>query len=210
MELNKDEIAKFIAENKGKRKFKQSVELAINFKGIDFSKQDNRLNLEVILPHGKGKVNRIAIFASDKNLVESARKLGLEIIEGDSLGSIANDQARLRGLLNYELMAQQSLMPNIARSLGQFLGPRNRMPKPLIGNVNLESMANDIGKRVSLRSKGKFLPTIHCVVGNEEFDANKLCDNINEIINSIVKKVGQNHIRSVYLKLSMSKPLKLA
>ena len=48
------EFEKFIEENKGKRKFEQSVELAINFKGVDFSKQANRLSLDILLPNGKG------------------------------------------------------------------------------------------------------------------------------------------------------------
>ena len=56
------EFEKFIAENKGKRKFKQSVELAVNFKDIDFSKQDNRLNLDIILPNGRGKASNRRCF----------------------------------------------------------------------------------------------------------------------------------------------------
>jgi ribosomal protein L1 len=48
------EFEKFIDENRNQRKFEQSVELAINFRGIDFSKQANRLNVQVLLPNGRG------------------------------------------------------------------------------------------------------------------------------------------------------------
>ena len=61
-----EEFTQYIGENKGKRKFKQSVELAINFKNIDFSKQDNRLNMEILLPNGKGKVRKIALLKSGR------------------------------------------------------------------------------------------------------------------------------------------------
>ncbi|MDE1846474.1 MAG: 50S ribosomal protein L1 [Candidatus Micrarchaeota archaeon] len=204
-----DEITKFIGENKGKRKFKQSVELAINFKGVDFNKQDNKLNLEVSLPHGKGKVKKLAVFATDKNILESAQKLGIEVFDGNRLGEIAADQVRLSTLLNYDLVAQQSLMPQIAKFLGQFLGPRNKMPKPLLGNATLATIANDMSKRITIRTKGKNLPTVHCIVGSEDLEPQKIFENVNEVISSVTKKVGQNRIRSVYLKLSMSKPIKV-
>ncbi len=200
----------FINEEKDKRKFKQSVELAINFKGIDFNKQDNRLNLEVSLPNGKGRVQKVAIFASDKPLAEKARALGMDVLDGERIDAIASDQSKLTSLLNYELLAQPNLMPTIARFLGQFLGPRGKMPKPLLGNINLESVSNDLGKRIVIRSNGKFLPTVHCVVGTEEMPADKLYENISEVMAVIAKKVGQNRIRSAYVKLTMSKPFRLA
>ena len=204
-----EEFARFIGENKGQRKFKQSVELAINFKALDFSRQDNRLNLEVLLPNGKGKVRKIGIFASDKSLIAEAEKNGIEVIRDTEIPSTASDSAKMSNLLNYELVAQPNLMPVIAKSMGQFLGPRNRMPKPLLGNVNISNLVNELNRRIVLRSKGKYLPTIHCVVGTEDMEPVKLDANIKEVIGAITRKVGQNHIKSVYVKLTMSKPLRL-
>jgi len=204
-----DEFAKFIAEEKGKRKFKQSVELAINFKGIDFSKQDNRLNMEIILPYSKGKVGKAAIFATDRNLISKAQELGVEVIDGTKIDSIANDKEKLNSLLNYELLAQPNLMPEIAKKLGQFLGPRNKMPKPLFNPSDLEKFVSNISKRIVIKSKGRFLPTVHTVVGSEDMKPEEIFENIKEVINNISRKVGQTHIKSIFVKLSMSKPLKL-
>lgn len=205
-----EEFAKFIEENKGKRKFKQSVELAVNFRGIDFNKQDNKLNLEIMLPHGKGKVKQIAVFSSDRALSESAEKLGIHVFDGTKLDSISKDSAAMSSLLNYDLVAQQSLMPQIAKFLGQYLGPRNKMPKPLIGSMTLQSVSNELTKRIVIKTKGKNLPTVHCVVGSEDIEPKKLYENMAEVLSSINKKVGQNRIKSAYVKLSMSKPMKVA
>lgn len=205
-----EEFSKFLAENKGKRKFKQTVELAINFKGVDFTKQDNRLNLEVLLPNGKGKVKKIAIFSTDRNLSEQAQKSGVEVIDGNTLEQIKTDQVRLNSLLEYELIAQPSLMPAIAKSLGQFLGTRNKMPKPLLGNANIASISSELNKRVALRNRGKNLPTVHCIVGNEDMEAGKIYDNIQEVLSTLTKKLGSNRIRSAYVKLTMSRPMKIA
>ncbi len=210
MAENIEEFNKFVAENKGKRKFKQTVELAINFKGIDFTKQDNRINLEVRLPNGKGKTVKVAIFSTERGLAEEAKRNGVEVIDGTQIEQLSKDAARLNSLLDYELMAQPNLMPVIAKNLGQFLGPRNKMPKPLLGNVNIANMAAELNKTISLKNRGKNLPTVHCIVGNEDMDASKIYENVREVINTVTKKVGGSHVRSAYVKLTMSKPLKVA
>ncbi|MEM0201393.1 MAG: hypothetical protein QXD23_03230, partial [Candidatus Micrarchaeaceae archaeon] len=73
----------------------------------------------------------------------------------------------------------------------------------------LTSINNEASKRVNIRSKGKYLPTIHSIVGTEDMDPVKLYENINEILDNIKKKVGVNNVRSVYVKLTMSKPIKI-
>ena len=210
MALDIEGISKFLAENEGKRKFKQTVELAINFKGIDFAKQDNRINIDVILPNGKGKTRKVAVFSNDRNLSDEARKNGIEVIDGSDMEAISKDPARLNSLLDYELVAQPALMPAIARSMGQFLGPRNKMPRPLVGSMSLTSVATELNKRITLRNRGKNLPTLHCIVGNEDMDAAKICENVKEVLDSVLKKVGSSRVRSAYLKLTMSKPLRIA
>ncbi|MCL5419312.1 MAG: 50S ribosomal protein L1 [Candidatus Marsarchaeota archaeon] len=203
-----ESLTKFLGENRGKRKFKQSVELAINFKNIDLAKQDNRLNLEVLLPNGKGRVRKIGIFAGDKNMIAEAERNGIEIIRDTEIQSTAADSQRMTALLQYELVAQPNLMPVIAKSMGQFLGPRNKMPKPLLGNVNMEGIVSDLNRRIVIRSKGKNLPTVHCIVGNEDMEPEKIYGNIQEVLGAVNKRIGPNHIKSVYVKLTMSHPMR--
>ena len=209
LEAKYAEFEKFIEENKNKRKFEQSVELAINFKGVDFSKQTNRLNLDVLLPNGKGKVAKMAIFASEKNFIESANKNGIDVIDGSSLTSIASDKQKMESLLSYDLVAQQNLMPIIAKQLGQFLGPRNKMPKPVMSPQDLAKVSVEVSKRISVKNKGRFLPTVHCVVGSEKMESKKIFENIQEVVGGVDKIVGTSRVRSVYVKLTMSKPLRL-
>lgn len=204
-----DKLNAFISENKGQRKFTQSVDLTVNFTGIDFSKQDNRLNVEVKLPNGRGRESKVIIFADDKNIVQKAQAAGAKVIPSADLPTITNDKARLNELLECELLAQPALMPMIAKSLGQFLGPRNKMPRPMMGSDVATVVAN-IGKSIFIRSKGKYLPTVHCVVGTEKMEANQLAENIDEVVGTFQKKIGKQHIKSVYVKMTMSKPLKLS
>jgi len=121
---------------------------------------------------------------------------------------MANDKAKLSDLLNYELLAQPNLMPQIAKLFGQFLGPRNKMPRPLMG-IDPEKAVSDITRSIYIRTKGKNLPTVHCIVGNEGMDPNLVAANVDEVVGAIVRKLGKQHLRSVFLKLTMSKPIKI-
>jgi large subunit ribosomal protein L1 len=203
-----EKLRALIEENKGKRKFKQSVELVVNFKGVDFSKQENRLNLQVLLPNGKGKQSEVLVFADDTNIASKAKELGARVVQGSEISTIASDKMQLNSLLKYEMIAQPSLMTSVAKSMGSFLGPKNKMPKPLIG-TDVSSMVNSVSKSVYLRSKGKYLPTVHCMVGKEDMPIDKLSANIDEVLNALAKKLGKQNIKSVYAKLTMSKPVKL-
>jgi large subunit ribosomal protein L1 len=203
-----EKLSAFIAENKGKRKFNQSVEIAVNFMGIDLNKQDNRLNLEIKLPNPKGKSHKVIVFADDKNIVSKAQESGASVIPGSEIQAIMTDKTKINELLGSELLAQPSLMPQIARSLGQFLGPRNKMPRPLLG-VDINKAVEDTARSVFIRSKGKYLPTVHCMVATENMDAHAIAANIDEVVNAVIKRVGKQHLKSVYAKLTMSKPIKL-
>jgi large subunit ribosomal protein L1 len=203
-----DKLTAFIQENKGKRKFNQSVELAINFMGIDMGKQDNRLNLEIKMPNPKGKQHAVIVFADDRAITAKAQESGAKVITSAELQTISTDKIKMNELLHGELLAQPALMPQIARSLGQFLGPRNKMPKPMMG-VDINKAVEDTAKSVYIRNKGKNLPTVHCMVATESMDINAIAANIDEVVNTVIKKVGKDHIRSVYAKLTMSKPIKI-
>lgn len=203
-----DKLTAFIAENKGKRKFTQSVDLTVNFTGIDFNKQDNRFNMQVLLPNGRGRDTKVIFFADDKNLTAKAQAAGAQVVPSSELPTISNDKVRMAELLDKELLAQPSLMPQIAKALGQFLGPRNKMPRPAVGGDVGATIAS-IGKSIYIRSKGKYLPTINCVVGTEKMTPEELSGNIDEVVGSLSKKVGKAHIKSVYVKMTMSKPLRL-
>lgn len=203
-----EKLNAFVNENKGQRKFTQSVDLTVNFMGVDFTKPDNRPNVEIKLPSGKGRESKVIFFGDDKNLVAKAAAAGAKVIPSADLPTISNDKLRMNELLNHELIAQPALMPMIAKNLGQFLGPRNKMPKPVMG-TDVAGMVSNIGGSVFIRSKGKYLPTVHVIIGTEKMAPDQLAANIDEVVGTFVRKYGRARIRSVYIKMTMSKPLKL-
>jgi len=194
-------------EDKGKRKFTQSVELAINFRDIDFNKQDNRLNLEIVLPKGKGREQKVAVFG-DGQVALDAKKAGLLVITTEEIPKLAADKAKLKSLLDYELLAQPNLMAVVAKNLGQTLGTRGKLPKPLLG-VKLEEAADRARKVVKVKSKGKYLPVVHCLVGTENMTAEELADNIEAVLEAVKAKTGEQRMKSIFVKLTMGKPRRI-
>lgn len=203
-----DKFGAFIDENKGKRKFTQSIELAVNFTGLDFSKQENRLNMEITLPNSTGRVRGVIVFANNSRVVDAATQVGAKLIGTSELTGVTTDKKQMADLLNYELFAEPSMMPQIAKVLGPFLGPRNKMPRPLI-DADVAKVIRDSSRSIAIKSKGKYLPTVHCVVGAESMSTAELAANVDEVVSTLVRKVGRPHIRSVFVKMTMSAPLRL-
>lgn len=212
MNLNKQALKKAIEkalEAKGKRKFTQSVELVMNFKGIDFSKTANRLNIDVVLPKGLGKKNhKVVVFAEDKT-AGKAKESGADlIITPDKLTDFAKDKKNLKLLVkDHVFLSEPKLMGIVAKNLGQFLGVRGKAPKPLIGNI--EQMISNAKKAVRIVTKGKYLPVLQCLVGSEDMSADELSENAEAVLEKIVQKTGPHSMKSVYFKTTMGKPAKV-
>ena len=197
-----------VLEGKGNRKFLQSAEIAISMRGIDFTKSENRLNLDVVLPRGKGgKAPKIAVIADDATC-NNAKKAGAEltILPNEIPNYTAKE--RITDLAdNYMLLAQPNLMGNVAKSLGQYLGPRGKLPRPIVGDV-VPLMARTRNS-VRIASKGKYLPAAHAFIGTENMSADELGENADSVFEAVKAKVGEGAIKNVYVKLTMSAPVKV-
>lgn len=195
-------------EDKGKKKFKQSVELIINVRGVDFAKSENRLNLDITLPKGKGgKELKSAVFA-EGSAADEARRAGADLVIQPSEIAGWAEPARVKDLAkNYFLLAQPNMMGSVAKSLGQTLGKRGKLPKPIVGNV--KELLERSKKSVRVVSKGKYLPTAQALIGTEVMDAEDLADNAEAVYDAVKAKVNEGNIRSVFVKLTMGRPVKV-
>ncbi len=195
-------------EEKGKRKFKQSVELIINMRGIDFSKSENRLNLDIVLPKGKGgKALKCAVFA-ETGVGADAKKAGADLIISPDEIPAWGEKTKAADLAdNYFLLAEPKLMGVVAKSLGQYLGKRGKLPKPVVGNIAgvIERSKNSI----RIVSKGKYLPVAHAFIGTESMEAEELFENAEAVYDAVKTKVKESNIKSVYVKLTMGKPARV-
>ena len=179
-------------------KFDSSVDLAIRL-GVDPKNANEMIRGVVSLPHGTGKSLKVlALVSPDKE--DEAKKAGADYIGLDEfISKIKN------GWVDVDvIVTMPSVMPKLG-PLGKVLGPRGLMPNPKTGTVTM-----DIGKAITDIKGGKIdfkvdkTGIIHASVGKVSFTADKIKENANELINTIVK-LKPSSSKGTYVKsISMS------
>jgi len=191
-------------EHSPKRNFVQTVDLSINLKDVDMSIPKNRIQEDIILPHGRGKPIKVCVFGSGEMLLK-ARDVADRVVSVEELGTIADDKKQAKKMANeFEyFIAEAPLMPTIGKRLGIVLGPRGKMPKPIPPGADPKPMIDNLRKSVSVRSRDRL--TFHTAVGTTDMTPEDIAENIELIVKRLGMKLekGTMNIRSAFVKTTM-------
>jgi len=191
-----DIVKKTISEN-----FDASVDVAIRL-GVDPKQANQMVRGVVTLPHGTGKdVKVLALVTPDKE--EEAKEAG-----ADFVGLEEFIEKIKGGWTDVDvIITMPSVMGKIG-ALGRVLGPRGLMPNPKSGTVT-----QDVAKAVADVKKGKIdfkvekSGIIHASVAKVSFDAQKISENANELLQTILKlkpsAAKGTYVKSVYMSSTM-------
>jgi large subunit ribosomal protein L1 len=141
-----------------------------------------------------------------------AHRAGIDrVIEPEELDRIGTNKREARKIsrtYNF-FLSDTTLMPTVGRSLGQFLGPKGKMPTPLPYGAPIEAIVDRFRNSVRVRAKNQL--NISVKIGDEEMDDDQLATNANTVIAMLEKKLpqGEKNIRNVTVKLTMGKAAKL-
>jgi large subunit ribosomal protein L1 len=183
-------------------KFDASVDIAVRL-GVDPRKANQMVRGVVTLPHGTGKdVKVLALVTPDKEA--EATEAG-----ADYVGLDEYLQKIKGGWTDVDVIITMPSVMGKLGPLGRILGPRGLMPNPKTGTVTM-----DVAKAVSDVKAGKIdfkvdkTGIVHAAIGKASFDAEKLAENANELIQTIVKLKPTTakgaYIKSVYMSSTMS------
>ncbi|MBI5025409.1 MAG: 50S ribosomal protein L1 [Nitrospirae bacterium] len=179
-------------------KFDESVDLAINL-GVDPKKSDQMIRGTLVLPHGTGKRVRVVVFAKGEKEKE-ARDAGADYVGGEDLaGKITG------GWLDFDKAVATPDLMGMVSKLGKILGPRGLMPNPKLGTVTF-----DVGKAVKEIKAGKVeykvekAGIVQVPIGKVSFDSQKLLENANAVLESIIKAKPSTSKGKYLKKLSIS------
>ncbi len=196
---------KELREKSKKRNFIQTFDLIVNLKEMDLKKPENKFTEDLILPHGKGKEAKIIIFSD----VIKEEDVNCPVLKSSDIEILAKNKREAKKLVKRTdfFLAEPKLMPTIGKMLGQFLAPKGKMPKIISGDV--KKMIEDYKKAVRIRIKDS--PVIQCPVGNEGMEDREVADNIKAVIEFLSGRLpkGEKNIAEVFLKFTMSKPVKV-
>lgn len=200
-----EEIEKSLNELKAgeKKNFTQSIDLIISLKGIDLKKSENKFSEDVLLPHGRGRDAKVAIFS------DNLSNLDCDVFTSSDIQKFTNNKREARKMVAGAdfLLSEALLMPAIGKSMGQILAPKGKMPKVIVGDVR--KLIENYKKSVRVAIKNA--PVIQCFVGKEDVDNKKIAENVEAILKFLETKLprGRQNIGKVLLKLTMSKPVKV-
>ena len=183
-------------------KFDASVDLAIRL-GVDPRKANQMVRGVVTLPHGTGKdVKVLALVTPDKEAEATAAG-------ADYVGLDEYLQKIKGGWTDVDVIITMPSVMGKLGPLGRVLGPRGLMPNPKTGTVTM-----DVAKAVKDVKAGKIdfkvdkTGIVHAAIGKTSFDADKIADNANELLQTIVKLKPTTakgvYIKSIFMSSTMS------
>ena len=183
-------------------KFDASVDLAVRL-GVDPRKANQMVRGVVTLPHGTGKdVKVFALVTPDKEA--AAKEAG-----ADYVGLDEYLQKIKGGWTDVDVIVTMPSVMGKLGPLGCILGPRGLMPNPKTGTVTM-----DVAKAVKDVKAGKIdfkvdkTGIVHAAIGKVSFDAAKIADNANELINTLIKlkptTAKGTYVKSIYMSSTMS------
>ena len=191
-----------------KLKFDETLDIAINL-GVDPKHADQIVKGVVKLPHGTGKLVKIAVFAKDEKAKE-AQDAGADFVGSEDLAKkLEKSEIKVDRVL-----ATPDMMATVGK-LGKVLGPKGLMPNPKLGSVTLDlkKTIEDI-KGGLIEFKADKAGTVHAGVGKVSFAEDKLENNINNFVDAIIKaKPGGakgNYLKDIYISSTMGPSLKLS
>jgi large subunit ribosomal protein L1 len=183
-------------------KFDASVDIAVRL-GVDPRKANQMVRGVVTLPHGTGKdVKVLALVTPDKEA--EAQEAG-----ADYFGLDEYLQKIKGGWTDVDVIITMPSVMGKLGPLGRVLGPRGLMPNPKTGTVTM-----DVAKAVKEVKAGKIdfkvdkTGIIHASVAKSSFDADKIAENTNELLQTIIKLKPTAskgvYIKSIFMSSTMS------
>jgi large subunit ribosomal protein L1 len=188
-------------------KFDETVEVALNL-NVDPRHADQMVRGAVVLPHGTGKVVRVAVFAKGAK-ADEAKAAGADIVGTDDL--VEQIQG---GVFNFDVVVAAPDCMGLVGKIGRILGPKGMMPNPKTGTVTpdvAKAIENIKGGQVTFRVDKK--GNIHAGIGKASFEAKKIEENLKTFMAAINKQkpaaAKGRYIKNGAISLTMSPALKL-
>lgn len=190
-------------------KFDETIELHARL-GVDGRHADQQVRGAIVLPHGTGQEVRVLVIAKgDKE--KEAQEAGADFVGAeDMIEKIQNEN-----WFDFDTLITTPDMMGLVGRLGKVLGPKGLMPNPKSGTVTM-----DVAKAVHEVKAGKVeyrldkANIIHTVIGKKSFGEEKLKENLDAIMEAIVKAkpvaAKGKYLRSLTVCSTMGPGVKLA
>ncbi len=190
-----------------KAKFDETIEVSVRL-GVDSRHADQQVRGAIVLPHGTGKTVRVLVFAkADK--AREAQEAGADFVGDEDMVK----KIQTENWFGFDVCVATPDMMGLVGRIGRVLGPKGLMPNPKSGTVTM-----DVTKAVHDIKAGKVeyrvdkTNIIHCPIGKKSFGVDKLEENLNTLMDAIVKAkpaaAKGTYLRSVVVSSTMGPGVK--
>ncbi|MFN2469332.1 MAG: 50S ribosomal protein L1 [Gaiellaceae bacterium] len=183
------------------KKFDETVEAHFRL-GLNVRHAEQQLRGTMMLPHGTGREQRVAVFA-DGEKAREAEDAGADVVGAADLATKIEG-----GFDDFDVAIATPDQMGVVGKLGRILGPRGKMPNPKTGTVTF-----DVGKAVRDAKAGKLEyrtdrgANVHLPIGKRSFEERQLVENYSALIDEIIKAkpaaAKGRYIRSITLTTTM-------
>lgn len=190
-----------------KRKFDETVEVSLNL-NIDTTKADQQVRSSFVLPHGTGKTKRILVVT--KTQAEEAKKAGADFVGAEEIV----EKISKENWFEFDVIVATPEMMVALGKLGKVLGPKGLMPNPKTGTVttNVAAAIENI-KKGMIEYKADNTGNVHVLVGKVSFTSKQLEENVNALINEIIKNkptgVKGTFVKNISISSTMGPGIKI-
>ncbi len=192
-----------------KAKFDETVELHVRL-GVDSRHADQQVRGAIVLPNGTGKNVRVLAICKGEN-EKLAKEAGADFVGAEDM----TQKIQSENWLDFDVIITTPDCMGLVGRLGRILGPRGLMPSPKSGTVT-----NDIAKAIKESKAGKVeyrldkTNIIHCPIGKKSFGTEKLAENLETLMEAIIKAKpaaakGQ-YVKSIAVSSTMGPGVKVA
>ena len=213
--MNKEALQKAIQELRKtkKRNFIQSFDVIISLRDLDLKKPNENINFYMSLPAKITKPKKVCAFVAAE-LETQAKKYCDKTISVPEFDNY--DKKAIKKLANeYDyFIAQANIMVKVAAKFGRILGTRGKMPNPKAGCVvppkaKIQAVVQKLQTLILLKTNKA--PVVHATIGIESANDEDLIKNAGAVIDQAIHHLPNEaaNMKNVYLKLTMSKPVKL-
>lgn len=197
-----------LAKKTANTKFVGSIEVHIRT-GIDAKQTDQNIRGTASLPHGTGKVKKVAAFVTESKEKE-AKEAGAFAVGGEDLIKKIKETEKV----DFDVaVAEPAMMPKLA-VIAKILGPKGVMPNPKTGTVgpNIGQMVKEIaGGKVNFKNDDS--GNIHQIIGKSNFESKALMENFKIFYDAVVhakpSTVKGQYVASVSVNATMGPGIRI-
>ena len=191
-----------------KAKFDETLEMHIKL-GVDGKQADQQVRGVMVLPNGTGKTKKVLVLAKGEK-AEQAKAAGADFVGDDDM----IQKIQSENWFGFDVVvATPDMMASLGR-IAKILGPKGLMPNPKSGTVTM-----DVTKAVSEIKAGKIEyrldknNVVHCPIGKVSFGAEKLKENYEALLDTIVKAkpaaAKGTYLKSIAVSTTMGAGIKI-